>query len=161
MTLSITRKYGFSASHRLHIAGFSDAENSRLYGKCNNPFGHGHDYVLSVTAIGTADPSTGLLVNRGELDTLVTQQVLNQFRHRYINVDIPQFASLVPTTENVASVIAGLLREHWRLYISNSAARLSRVHIQETDRNGFEIVLSALRPQNNKEESNENVSVPA
>jgi 6-pyruvoyltetrahydropterin/6-carboxytetrahydropterin synthase len=137
--ISVTRRYHFSASHRLHLPDLSEAENEQLYGKCNNPFGHGHDYVLDVTAQGAADPVTGQIVLRDELDRLVHEQVLKFFEHRNINLDLQQFEHLVPTTENIALVIMNLLRRHWSAYVSSSA-RLSRIHIQETDRNGFEVV---------------------
>ena len=136
---SVTRRYRFSASHRLHLHDLSERENEQLYGKCNNPFGHGHDYVLDVTAQGTADPATGQIVLRHELDRLVREQVLNVFEQRNINLDVQQFRNSVPTTENIALVITDLLQEHWRAYVS-SPARLSRIHIQETDRNGFEVL---------------------
>ena len=136
--ISVTRRYYFSASHRLHLPELSKADNEQLYGKCNNPFGHGHDYVLDVTAQGAADPATGQIVRRDELDRLVREQVLNVFEHRNINLDVRQFARVVPTTENIALTVMDLLREHWSAYISDSA-RLSRVHVQETDRNGFEV----------------------
>lgn len=160
MKLSLTRKYSFSASHRLHVPSFSDGENARLYGKCNNPFGHGHDYVLSVSAAGPVEPQTGLIVARKDLDALVGETVLPLFRHKYLNLDVPQFSTLVPTTENVAAVIASLLAENWSRYIGNAAVSLSRVHVQETDRNGFEIVLPS-RPQQIKQQSHENVIVHA
>ncbi len=136
---AVTQRYYFSASHRLHLSDLSETENEQLYGKCNNPFGHGHNYVLDVTAQGAADSATGQIVARHELDRLVREQVLNVFEHRNINLDIQQFADIVPTTENIAIVILDLLQKHWNAYIS-SPARLSRIYIQETDRNGFEVL---------------------
>ena len=144
--MSVTRRYRFSASHRLHLRDLSEAENEQLYGKCNNPFGHGHDYVLDVTAQGTADPVTGQVVLRHELDQLVREQVLNVFEHCNINLDVEQFRKSVPTTENIALVIVNLLREHWGAYVSSSA-RLSRIHIQETDRNGFEVLIPSAQEE--------------
>jgi len=134
----ITRLYRFSASHRLHTARLSEDENIRLYGKCNNPFGHGHNYVLEVTAEGPVDPESGLVLRVPELDNLVRGRVLRSFEDRNINLDVPQFRQLVPTTENIAKVISDLLHEHWGIYVSG-VSRLVRVHVQETDRNGFEI----------------------
>jgi len=116
----------------------SEEENTRLYGKCNNPFGHGHNYVLEVTAEGPVDPRTGLLLLPFELDSLVRERVLRLFEDRNINLDVPQFRNLVPTTENIAQVIAELVGEAWKTHVSGPS-RLSRVHVQETDRNGFEI----------------------
>lgn len=138
---TLTRLYRFSASHRLHSPELSDDDNAQLYGKCNNPFGHGHDYVLEVSVVGTVDPRTGFVVSRDKLDRLVEEQVLRLFASRNLNLDVPQFASLVPTTENIVLVITDLLAQHWRAYLGDIAARLDRVHIQETGRNGFEILL--------------------
>jgi 6-pyruvoyltetrahydropterin/6-carboxytetrahydropterin synthase len=138
MKTSVTRLYRFSASHRLHLSHLSEDENTRLYGKCNNPFGHGHDYVLEVTAEGTVDSETGQVVRPSELDSLVEKCVLSLFGYRNINLDVPQFRELVPTTENIAKVISELLQDSWKTYISGTG-RLRRVHVQETDRNGFEV----------------------
>jgi len=139
--IALTRRYSFSASHRLHSPELSPAANVQLYGKCNNPYGHGHNYVLEVTVVGEADPTTGLILSVAAVDRLVTERVLDLFASRNINLDVPQFKKLTATTENVALVIAELLREHWREYLGETAARLSRVYIQETERNGFEVLL--------------------
>jgi 6-pyruvoyltetrahydropterin/6-carboxytetrahydropterin synthase len=140
---SITRVYRFSASHRLHSPELSEAENRRLYGKCNNPFGHGHDYILEVTATGHVDSFTGRILPVATLDRLVDEQILRRFTHRTLNLDLPEFATLVPTTENIALAIAAILEQNWPAYCNGSPARLSRVHIQETDRNGFEVLIPA------------------
>ena len=136
--MTMTRRYRFSASHRLHSPDLSEAANESLYGKCNNPFGHGHDYVLEVTLAGEVDERTGLLCPLRVLDRLVQEKVLNLFSHRDVNRDIPQFTNLVPTTENIAAVVLSLLRAEWEAYLG-SRVKLYKVHIQETDRNGFEI----------------------
>jgi 6-pyruvoyltetrahydropterin/6-carboxytetrahydropterin synthase len=141
----VTRRYRFSASHRLHSPALSDGENQLLYGKCNNPFGHGHDYVLEVTIAGTPDPVTGLIVPRHDLDQWVKSKVLKLFDHRYINTDVAEFAARVPTTENVALSIARLLAEDWPRAFPALPAGLARVHIQETDRNGFEVWINEDR----------------
>jgi 6-pyruvoyltetrahydropterin/6-carboxytetrahydropterin synthase len=143
MTTAITRLYRFSASHRLHSPGLSATENLATYGKCNNPFGHGHNYVLEVTAAGDLDQQTGVLLPIAKLDRLVEETVLQRFGHSNINLDVPQFKDLVPTTENVVLVIAELLQRNWETYLTGVPARLRRVHIQETDRNGFEVKLNA------------------
>jgi len=142
--VSLTRVYRFSASHRLHSPALSDAENARVFGKCNNPYGHGHNYALSVTVAGEVDDVTGRLINVTELDDFVQLKVLNLFSHRNINEDVPQFAELVPTTENVALVIAELLQQSWTEFLGDAGPRLHRVHLQETDRNGFEVLMPAL-----------------
>ena len=151
MRTSVTRLYRFSASHRLHLDQLSEDENIRLYGKCNNPFGHGHDYVLEITAEGPVDNETGQILCVAELDALAEKCVLSLFRDRNINFDVPQFRELVPTTENIAKVISELLRENWETHVSGSG-RLRRVHVQETDRNGFEVWISAA-PMNSKKQS--------
>jgi 6-pyruvoyltetrahydropterin/6-carboxytetrahydropterin synthase len=132
MNLSLTRRYRFSASHRLDTPQFSEAENRRVYGKCNNPYGHGHNYALEVTVTGPVDPATGMIANLVELDPFVEQEVIGPFDHKYLNEEIAEFQSLVPTTENVC-------REIFRRLEKFSAARLERVRIEETSKNSFEI----------------------
>lgn len=142
---TLTRRYHFSASHRLHVDALSNKENRDLFGKCNNAFGHGHDYTLSVTVHGPVDKRTGLIVKVKALDTLVEAEVLSLFAYRNINLDVAQFAALVPTTENVALVIASILEEHWAAWFAEeNGASLYKIHLQETDRNGFEICLHDL-----------------
>lgn len=150
MTTTVTRVYRFSASHRLHSPELSDAENAQLYGKCNHPFGHGHDYVLEVSVAGEIDGLTGLAVPIRALDRLVEEQVLRHFASRNINLDVAQFALLVPTTENIVLIITDILTEHWQAYIGRKA-QLRRVHIQETGRNGFEILIGAGRERFHRE----------
>jgi 6-pyruvoyltetrahydropterin/6-carboxytetrahydropterin synthase len=159
--ISLTRRYHFPASHRLHSPHLSEAENSRVYGKCNNPFGHGHDYVLELTVSGEVNPATGLLVPLAQLDRFVAEKILRLFAYRYINVDVPQFANLVPTTENVVVVIGELVRQHWAESFEDLPIRASRVHVQETDRNGFEISLSAPEIENPSALRNESVMAHA
>jgi 6-pyruvoyltetrahydropterin/6-carboxytetrahydropterin synthase len=161
LTATVTRRYHFSASHRLHVPSLSEAGNARLYGKCNNPFGHGHNYILSITVSGSVDPNTGLLLNRSELDELVSRQVLSLLAHRNLNLDVPQFAEIVPTTENIALVVTQILHRHWRHYITSGAARLARVHIQETDRNSVELRLPLKTTHIDRQERNESVIVHA
>jgi 6-pyruvoyltetrahydropterin/6-carboxytetrahydropterin synthase len=131
LKLSLTRRYRFAASHRLHSGEFSDEENLRLYGKCSNPYGHGHNYVVEVTIAGPVDPATGMIANLGELDPFVEREVIDAFDHRYLNEEIPAFSEQVPTTENVC-------REIFRRLKPFPAARLERVRIEETSNNSFE-----------------------
>lgn len=145
--ISLTRRYRFSASHRLHTPELSPDENARLFGKCNNPHGHGHDYALEVTVTGETDPATGLILPIPALDRLVDEHVLRAFAWRNINLDLPQFKNLTATTENLALVIAGLLERHWGEYFTGSSARLERIYIQETERNGFEVLLNRAQPK--------------
>jgi len=129
--LSLTRRYRFSASHRLHSAKFSDEENARIYGKCNSPYGHGHNYVVEVTIAGPVDSATGMIANLGDLDPFVEREVIDAFDQKYLNAEVPQFCAQVPTTENVC-------REIYRRLKAFPAARLERVRIEETSNNSFE-----------------------
>ena len=131
--MRLTRRYHFAASHRLNTDALTPEQNASLYGKCNNPFGHGHDYVLDVSVEGPIDAS-GQIVGREALDALVQQQVLDRVDHRNLNCDLPELRDHVPTTENLASVIEDLLTRQWSL-----PARLARVRISETARNTFEL----------------------
>jgi 6-pyruvoyltetrahydropterin/6-carboxytetrahydropterin synthase len=146
VTASVTRKYRFSASHRLHTDSLSESENARVFGKCNNPYGHGHDYELEVTLRGVVDPLTGLVAPIAELDRHVATKVLSRFANKNINRDVSDFQSLVPTTENLILVILRLLRAGWPFEKAPRGARLVRVHLQETGRNGFELILDKPEP---------------
>ena len=131
--MRLTRRYRFSAAHRLDTPALSPEENLRLYGKCNNPHGHGHDYVLDVTLEGSPDAS-GQITGREALDALVANRVLARLDHKNLNVEVPQLAGAVPTTENVALAVRRMLEPDWPL-----SARLERIRISETDRNIFEL----------------------
>jgi 6-pyruvoyltetrahydropterin/6-carboxytetrahydropterin synthase len=146
---TMTRRYRFSASHRLHSPELGPAENERLYGKCNNPYGHGHNYGLEVTVAGEVNETTGLICSVGNLDRLVEEEVLSRFSCRNLNEDVAQFSGTVPTTENLALVTAELLRQAWDSHWQESGVKLHRIHIQETERNGFEVLMANfLRPPN-------------
>ena len=101
----LTRRYRFSAAHRLHNEALSAEENVGLYGKCNNPRGHGHEYVLEVTVTGEVDPQTGMVMDLGLLDRLVEREVLDRFDHMHLNLDVANFRERVPTTENPTAVM--------------------------------------------------------
>jgi 6-pyruvoyltetrahydropterin/6-carboxytetrahydropterin synthase len=131
LKLSLTRRYRFSASHRLHLANLSEEENLRLYGKCSNVHGHGHNYVLEVTITGSVDPATGMIANLGELDPFVGREVIEPFDYKYLNEEVPEFAASVPTTENVC-------REIYRRLKKFPSARIAQVRIEETSKNSFE-----------------------
>ncbi len=133
----LTRRYKFSASHRLHAPSLTNAENEQMFGKCNNPFGHGHNYVLEISVRGPVESHTGRVVNIGDLDGYVQQQVLAPLDHKDMNQDVPAFSGLVPTTENLAVVIDQWLRVGWASSFPN--AELSQVRLQETERNYFEL----------------------
>jgi 6-pyruvoyltetrahydropterin/6-carboxytetrahydropterin synthase len=125
------RRYRFAASHRLHRAAWSEEENRRVYGKCSNPYGHGHNYVLEVAVTGAVDPATGMITNLSELDAFVERQVLGDFDHVYLNEQVAAFRDLVPTTENLCRVLYGRLRTY-------PHARLEAIRIEETGSNSFE-----------------------
>jgi 6-pyruvoyltetrahydropterin/6-carboxytetrahydropterin synthase len=137
--MRVTRRYRFAASHRLHSDGFSEDENRKLYGKCSNPFGHGHDYVLDVTASGPVNASSGQVVHVPTLDRLVTEQVLKDFDHRYMNADLNEFKTLVPTSENIIRVIEDRLTARWTEVFPGGGPRLERIRLRETKRNVFEL----------------------
>jgi 6-pyruvoyltetrahydropterin/6-carboxytetrahydropterin synthase len=134
----VTRAYPFAASHRLHALQLSEEENRALYGKCNNPHGHGHNYILEVTARGPLD-QFGRAIDSAELDRLVEQQVLTPFAYRNLNLDVKSFADCVPTTENLAIEICRRLKENWAAVFPGEWPRLERVRIAETARNIFEV----------------------
>jgi 6-pyruvoyltetrahydropterin/6-carboxytetrahydropterin synthase len=128
---SLTRRYQFASSHRLHRPKFSEAENTRIYGKCSNPYGHGHNYVLEVTVTGPVDPATGMIANLGELDPFVAREVVEAFDHKYLNEEVAEFAENVPTAENIC-------REIYRRLKPFPAAGVERVRLEETNKNSFE-----------------------
>ena len=136
--VQVTRRYRFSASHRLHAASLSEVENRELYGKCNNPHGHGHDYILEVTAMGPIDRASGQAVRTAALDQLVCREVLSGFDHKYVNADIAEFRELVPTSENIIRVIEDRLKKQWSATFPGEWPRLESVRLQETRRNRFE-----------------------
>jgi 6-pyruvoyltetrahydropterin/6-carboxytetrahydropterin synthase len=129
--LSLTRRYRFSASHRLYSPNLSEQENQRLYGKCSNPLGHGHNYVVEVTLTGPVDPKTGMVANLGDLDPFVEREVIEAFDQKNLNKEVPEFRKSVPTTENV-------VREIYRRLSKFPAARLERVRVEETSKNSFQ-----------------------
>jgi 6-pyruvoyltetrahydropterin/6-carboxytetrahydropterin synthase len=131
MKAYLTRRYMFSASHRLHSDDMSDAENVAIYGKCNNPFGHGHNYALEVTVSGSVDPSTGMVCNLVDLDGFVEREILEHFGHNNLNL-LPEFKELVPTTENLSTAIYDILQRGFHV------AHLEKVRLEETMMNSFE-----------------------
>jgi 6-pyruvoyltetrahydropterin/6-carboxytetrahydropterin synthase len=137
--MRVTRRYRFAASHRLYSEAFSEQENRELYGKCSNPYGHGHDYVLDVTAMGPVDASTGQVVHVPTLDRLVSEQVLTDFDHRYLNVDVAEFQAAVPTSENIIRAIEDRLAARWSDSFPGEWPRLEAIRLRETKRNVFEL----------------------
>ncbi len=107
--IRITRVVGFSAAHRYHVDALSDEENRRLFGKCNRPHGHGHNYRLEVTVGGPVDPVTGMVMNLADLDRLLRVQVVEPLDHSFLNYDVEYFAAVVPTCENIVLWLRDLL----------------------------------------------------
>jgi 6-pyruvoyltetrahydropterin/6-carboxytetrahydropterin synthase len=137
--IEVTRKYRFSASHRLHAPQLGEAENRRLYGKCNNPFGHGHNYEIAVTVRGPVEACSGRAVDPELLDELVRREVLEPFEHRNLNEEVEAFRAAVPTSENLGREIVTRLKRNWQAVFQADAPRLARVAIAETSRNAFEV----------------------
>lgn len=134
MKVVLHRRYRFSASHRLHqpaAAGWTEEENRRVYGKCANPYGHGHNYVLDVGVSGTVDPATGMITNLADLDGFVEREILAEFDHVYLNEQVPAFQNVIPTTENLCRVVYQRLKDY-------PHARLETIGIEETGANSFE-----------------------
>jgi 6-pyruvoyltetrahydropterin/6-carboxytetrahydropterin synthase len=127
-----SRRYHFSSSHRLHVDAFTDEQNDQTFGKCNNPHGHGHNYILELSVRGPVDPETGMVINLVQLDQLVHERILARFDLENLNCD-PAFEGVVPSTEN-------LCRASWKLLDDSplGTAVLKRVRIEETANNSFE-----------------------
>ena len=122
----LTRKAEFSASHHYHNPEFSAEENQRIFGKCNNPNGHGHNYTLEVTVKGSVDPRTGFVVDLKRLKEIMNQEVIEALDHRYLNKEVPEFKDQIPTTENIAIAAWNRLEKNLKI------AKLHRVRIYET-----------------------------
>jgi 6-pyruvoyltetrahydropterin/6-carboxytetrahydropterin synthase len=131
LKIEIGRRYHFSASHRLHSAHLTEEENRRVFGKCNNPFGHGHNYVLEVSVSGKVNHETGMIANLADLDGFVECAVLQAFDHKSLNEEVDAFQEKVPTTENLCIEIYDRLKNF-------SHAKVERVRIEETRNNSFE-----------------------
>jgi 6-pyruvoyltetrahydropterin/6-carboxytetrahydropterin synthase len=136
MKAYLSRRYRFSASHRLHVDQFSDAENLQTFGKCNNPYGHGHNYVVQVTFSGPIDPETGMVANLTDLDRFAQEHLLARFDHTNLNT-LDLFENVVPTTENFAIAIEHIFRQF-------PHAHLETIHVEETANNSFDFAGDAL-----------------
>lgn len=131
LQIELTRRYRFAASHRLHSAHLTEEENQRVYGKCDNPYGHGHNYAVEVSVSGEVNPATGMIANLADLDGFVEREVIEAFDHRNLNEEVPVFQSQVPSTENLCIEIFSRLRHFPK-------ARLKRIRVEETGNNSFE-----------------------
>ena len=131
-SLRLVRRYRFAAAHRLHTPLLSDEVNRDIYGKCNNPYGHGHNYELEVKVTGEVDPDTGYVVDLGWLSKLIETEIEERFDHKNLNVDVPEFQGRLTSAENIAVVIWDLLRAqlHERYDL--------KVRLYETPRNFVE-----------------------
>jgi 6-pyruvoyltetrahydropterin/6-carboxytetrahydropterin synthase len=122
----VTRKVEFSAAHFYHNANLSAEENRRIFGKCNNPQGHGHNYVLEVTVAGEPDPDTGMVLDLKELKDILEKEVMDRMDHRHLNYEVLELAGQIPTCENIAAMI-------WRLLEPRiTKGRLDRVRLYES-----------------------------
>jgi 6-pyruvoyltetrahydropterin/6-carboxytetrahydropterin synthase len=130
MKAHLSRRYHFSASHRLHTETYTAEQNRRVFGKCNNPYGHGHNYIVQVTVSGPVDPITGMVCNLGDLDAFAQQHLLEPFDHQNLNT-LPAFANMVPSTENLSIVLH-------RIFAGFTAAHLESIHVEETSNNSFD-----------------------
>ncbi|MDW8129737.1 MAG: 6-carboxytetrahydropterin synthase [Bryobacterales bacterium] len=137
--MMVTRRYRFSAAHRLHSPALDEEANRAAYGKCNNPFGHGHNYVLEVTLAGPVNECTGRVVDPERLDELVHGAVLAGWSHRNLNAEDSELADCPPSSEN-------LLGSAWRRLeravreAFPAGPRLVRLRLEETRRNSFEMM---------------------
>jgi 6-pyruvoyltetrahydropterin/6-carboxytetrahydropterin synthase len=131
MKAYLTRRYWFSASHRLNSQAMSAEENQAVYGKCNNPHGHGHNYAVEVTVVGPVNAKTGMVCNLRDLDAFVQEKIVERFGHENLNM-LQEFKDVVPTTEHLCKTLYEILEK------SFSQARVEKVRIEETMLNSFE-----------------------
>jgi 6-pyruvoyltetrahydropterin/6-carboxytetrahydropterin synthase len=131
MKAHLTRRYIFSASHRLHSDEMSAQENRATYGKCNNPFGHGHNYIVEITVSGAVDEQTGMVCNLVDLDGFVGREILERYDHQNL-IQLSEFRTCVPTTENLCVAIYEIVKRGF------GYAHLEKVRIEETMMNSFE-----------------------
>lgn len=135
MKAYLSRRYRFSASHRLHVDHFSDQQNREAFGKCNNPFGHGHNYVVQVTFSGQVAQDTGMVTNLSALDAFAEQYLTSIFDTSNLNT-LELFADVVPTTENLAIALHTIFRKY-------PHAKLENLHVEETGNNAFDYFADA------------------
>ncbi len=129
MLVELTRRTHFAAAHRLHSPHLSDEENERVYGPCNNPYGHGHNYYMEVTVTGVPDPKTGMIVNLSELDGIIKREVVEKMDHHHFNHDVPFTKNVIPTVENLVVAIWNVLVKHL------PDGMLKRIRLWESENN--------------------------
>ena len=130
-TLTVTRRVHFNAAHRLHNPAWSDEKNRQVFGPCNNPNYHGHNYELDISVEGEIDPATGYVVDLGVVKQIAEEAVLSVLDHKNLNLDVPQLQGINPTTENLVVVI-------WQMLRDRLPGRLVRLVLWETPRNSVE-----------------------
>jgi len=133
----LSRRWTIAAAHRLHTDEYDTERNLAVYGKCNNLHGHGHNYTIEVTFAGPVDEVTGMVTSLADVDRFAQTELIDRFDHQNLNL-LPEFAALVPTTENLACVIEKLFRSY-------TLARVERVHIEETRNNTIDLLTDAGR----------------
>lgn len=131
-TMTLTRSYEFASSHRLYSPHFSEEENVEMFGKCANPAGHGHNYVVEVTVSGTLNPLTGMMVDLDALDEAINEIVVDRYDHKNLNEDLDEFKGRTTTSENVVQAI-------WDSLDGRIPAKLEKVRLYETARSVFEV----------------------
>ena len=125
----VTRKAHFSAAHRLFNPKFSDEKNEAVFDKCNNPNGHGHNYIIEVTVAGEPDPETGYVIDLKKLGELIDKEILTKVDHKHLNYDVAELKGIIPTAENIALVF-------WRLLEPKiTEGKLYKVRVAESDNN--------------------------
>jgi len=130
--VTVTRRLRFNAAHRVHNPALSDAENHELFGKCNNPNWHGHNYILDVSVQGEVDKKTGYVIDLAKLKRIVEQEVIDKVDHRNMNVEVDFMRGVIPTTENIVVAM-------WKVIAPAVApAKLERLVLAETDNNSAE-----------------------
>lgn len=127
--VTISRRFDFSASHRYYRQDWSEQRNEEVFGLCTSPYGHGHNYELHVTISGPIDPDTGMIINLSRLKEIVNR-ILEQFDHKFLNLDTPYFKDKIPTTENIALVLFGLIKEQLK---ELPGLQLRRVRLYERE----------------------------
>lgn len=127
----IRQRYEFSAAHRLHVSSLSDDENRKVFGKCNNPAGHGHNYQIEVAVCLSIDP-TGHTAPVEEIDAIVNRHAIELLDHKHLNRDVPQFAQLNPSVENISKVIWDMLAD--KFAVLGLGAMLEEISVWETSK---------------------------
>ena len=135
----LTKRYCFSASHRLFTQQFSEERNLEIFGKCANPHGHGHNYYLEVSLSGDPDSRSSMNLSRKDFDQWVHHSVIERVDHTHLNTDIEAFSQLVPTAENILATIEQWLRDDWEKQFPGRTLNLDALRLEETPRNSFQI----------------------